>query len=106
MSDTIVVALISGGVTLAVCLVNNFTQSKKLSVEMDKQNEKQLENIKNELKTQNELQAYKIDELKTQVEKHNRVIERVYKLEQNEAVFEEKIDVVNHRIKDLEGYHK
>jgi hypothetical protein len=52
------------------------------------------------------LQAYKIDELKTQVEKHNRVIERVYKLEQNEAVFEEKIDVVNRRIKDLEGYHK
>ena len=45
---------------------------------------------------------YKLEELTKRVDKHNNVIERVYKLEQDEAVLEEKIDVANHRIADLE----
>lgn len=54
----------------------------------------------------NDLQAYQIQELTKQVEKHNKVIERVYALEQEDAVEKEEIKVINHRIKDLEGYHK
>ena len=50
--------------------------------------------------------GYRIDELEKKVEKHNNVIERVYNLEKNEAVMEEEIKVANHRIDDLEGYHK
>lgn len=46
---------------------------------------------------------YKIEELTKRVEKHNNVIERVYALEQHEAVIDEKIDVANHRIADLEA---
>lgn len=49
---------------------------------------------------------YRIDQLEKKVDKHNQVIDRVYKLEQHEAVHEEEIKVVNHRIHDLEGYHK
>ena len=56
--------------------------------------------------TANKLTTYRIQQLEKKVEKHNSVIERVYKLEQHEAVLDTEIDTVNHRIKDLECYHK
>ena len=49
---------------------------------------------------------YRIQQLEKKVEMHKKVIERVYKLEQHEAVVDEKLEVANHRINDLEGYHK
>ena len=54
----------------------------------------------------NKLVIYRLEQLEKKVEKHNNVIERVYKLEKHEAVFEKEITVANHRIADLEGYHK
>ena len=54
----------------------------------------------------NKLTTYRIEQLEKKVEKHNSVIERVYKLEQADAVEEEEIKVINHRIADLEQYHK
>ena len=56
--------------------------------------------------TANKLTNYRIEQLEKQVEKHNKVIDRVYKLEQREAVISEEIKFVNHRINDLEQYHK
>ena len=56
--------------------------------------------------TANKLTNYRIEQLEKKVEKHNRVVERVYILEKNEAVIEEEIKVANHRIDDLEQYHK
>ena len=50
--------------------------------------------------------AYRLQQLEEKVNKHNNVIERVYKLEEHEAVIEEKLSVANRRIGDLEGYHK
>ena len=50
--------------------------------------------------------AYRLEQLENKVEKHNNVIERVFLLEKNEAVIEEEIKVANHRIDDLENYHK
>ena len=44
----------------------------------------------------------KIDTLSARVEKHNGVIDRTYKLEQDMKVNEERIKVANHRIDDLE----
>lgn len=49
---------------------------------------------------------FRIEQLEKKVEKHNQVIDRVYKLEQSDAVEEEEIKVINHRIADLENYHK
>lgn len=49
---------------------------------------------------------YRIEQLEKKVEKHNNVLERVYQLEQKEAVVDEKIAVANHRIDDLENFHK
>ena len=44
----------------------------------------------------------KIEELSRHVEKHNSVIERVFQLERERDVIEERMKVANHRIDDLE----
>ena len=41
--------------------------------------------------TANKLTNYRIEQLEKKVEKHNSVIERVYKLEKEEAVIQEEI---------------
>ena len=73
MTETVVTALITGGVTLLVCLLtNHYQQSRVMAI----------------------LQV-KLEELARQVDKHNSVEESV-------ALHEEKIKVANHRIDDLE----
>ena len=52
------------------------------------------------------LMNYRIEQLEKKVDKHNHVIERVYQLEKSEALFKEDLKVANHRIEDLEEYHK
>ncbi len=87
MSDaiaTIVAALLGGGVSLIVCVLNSKAQHSKTIALFD----------------------YKLTQLEKKVDKHNQVIDRVYKLEQNEAVHDKEIRVANHRIDDLEEYHK
>lgn len=54
----------------------------------------------------NRLTTYRIKQLEEKVDRHNQVIDRVYQLERQGAVVDEEIKVVNHRIKDLECYHK
>ncbi len=56
--------------------------------------------------TSSRLVNYRIEQLEKKVDKHNSVIERVYELEKRDAVVEEEIKVANHRINDLEEYHK
>lgn len=48
------------------------------------------------------LSNYRIGELEKKVDKHNNLIERMYKLEERTDVAEEKIKVANNRIADLE----
>lgn len=52
--------------------------------------------------TANKLTNYRIEQLEKKVEKHNNVVERVFRLEEKDAVHEEQIKVANHRIEDLE----
>ncbi|PWM40594.1 MAG: hypothetical protein DBX52_02935 [Clostridiales bacterium] len=80
MTDTILVALLSLAGTLAGSLSGILTANK--------------------------LTNYRIQALEKKVERHNQVIERVYRLEKQGAVVDEEIKVVNHRISDLEDYHK
>jgi flagellar motor component MotA len=49
--------------------------------------------------TANKLIAYRIEQLEKKVEKHNKVVERVYVLETKEAVLEEEIE-------HLRAYHQ
>lgn len=53
--------------------------------------------------TANKLTNYRIEQLEKKVEKHNQVIERVYKLEKFEAVIEEEFKDANKRIEKLEN---
>ena len=80
MSDTIIVALISLGGTVLGSLSGVLIANKLVN--------------------------YRLEQLEKKVEKHNKVIERTYNLEKQEELVEEKIKVINHRIDDLEGYHK
>lgn len=48
------------------------------------------------------LTNYRIEQLEKKVEKHNNLITRTYKLEQEFAVMDEKVKAANHRIDDLE----
>ena len=52
------------------------------------------------------LTQYRLEQLEKKVDKHNNVVERMYALEERVAINEEKIKVENHRIEDLEGFHK
>ena len=56
--------------------------------------------------TSTKLTSYRLEQLEKKVEKHNNLIERTYKLEEEEKITEEKIKVINHRIEDLEQYHR
>lgn len=48
------------------------------------------------------LMSYRIEQLEKRVDKHNSVIERVYRLEEKDAIHDEQMRVANHRIADLE----
>lgn len=80
MDSAIIVAIISGAFTL-IGTFSGIMASSKLS-------------------------AYRIEQLEKKVDKHNQVIERVYKLEQDVAVINEDIKMANDQIQDLEDYHK
>lgn len=84
---TILTALISAGGAILVCVLNNRAQANRAQQE----NAKQMAVIE-----------LKIDQLSDRVNKHNNLIERTYKLEEQTALQEEKIKVANHRIDDLE----
>lgn len=91
VTEGIIIALITGCLSLLGTAVTVRSGNKK-NAEIAKE--------------QAQVTIYRIDQLEKKVEKHNNVIERVYNLEKNEAVMEEEIKVANHRIDDLEGYHK
>ncbi len=50
--------------------------------------------------------AYRLEELEKRVQAHNNLVERTYHLEEKTEIQEEKLRVINHRIEDLEGFHK
>ena len=49
-----------------------------------------------------DLVNYKFAEQKDRLDKHNNFITRLYEVERRQGIDEEKIDVANHRIADLE----
>lgn len=89
MDTTILASLISAGAAIIVCMINNHFQSIK-------QAKAHNDNIV--------LISYRLEQLEQKVDKHNNLIERTYELERKTAVLEEKQDVANHRISDLEKH--
>ena len=79
--ETIIASCISAGITLIICLVTNHAQSQKTLALME----------------------YRLNELTVEVRKHNGLIERTYKLEQDSALHEAELNRVSHRLTALEG---
>ena len=80
MSDVIIVAIITGGLSLVGTLSGSFLAQRKSTA----------------------LIAYRIEKLEEKVSKHNNLVERTYKLEEKCTLQDEKIKVANNRIEDLE----
>lgn len=51
--------------------------------------------------TSNKLVIYRIQQLEAKVEKHNQVVERVFRLEDNDKLLESKINDTNNRLIEL-----
>ena len=91
MNPTIAAAIIAGVVSIVVALIS--LQGVKSS------NEKTTTEIQNKLEVGQAVTNTKVEELTREVREHNNFARRM-------PVVEEQIKVANHRIEDLEGYHK
>lgn len=54
----------------------------------------------------NNLIKYRIQKLEEKVNKHNNLIDRMYKLERDEKIVETEISDIKDDIEDLRSYHK
>lgn len=84
MTESILVALITGSLSLLGVIVSTKTSSKK---------------TEQSIQTSMAVTDTKLDELTREVRTHNHFAQRM-------PVVEEQIKVINHRIDDLEQYHK
>ena len=84
MSEAIVVAIITGGMSLVGVIVTSLVTARK---------------SENAIKIAQAVTATKIQELTREVREHNNFAKRM-------PVVEEQIKVINHRIGDLEEFHK
>mgnify|MGYP004468763509 FL=1 len=80
MSESIIVAIITGGLSLIGAIVSNNRIAQSMDAKLDKQQA---------------VTETKLEELTREVRAHNNFAQRV-------PVLEEQIKVVNHRIADLE----
>ena len=99
MSEGVIAALITGAVSLIGIIVTVALSNRSLMDKMDKDNAIADERIRSEIAiVKNDVQ-----QLRGEVQKHNGVIERTYKLEQESAVHTEQLKVVSHRLADIEA---
>ncbi len=84
MDNSIVVALITGGMSLIGVMLTGRQQAREIDHKLDKQQA---------------VTNTKLDELTREVREHNNFARRV-------PVLEEQMKVANHRLQDLEGFHK
>lgn len=80
MSDAIIVAIITGGLSLIGVIVSNIHTAQSMDAKLDKQQA---------------VTETKLEELTREVRAHNNFAQRI-------PVLEEQIKVANHRIADLE----
>jgi peptidoglycan hydrolase CwlO-like protein len=98
VTEAIIVALITAA-SAVVCQIVIASNSRKTMQQAQYDSQKTIQQAQYDSQ---KLIEYKIDKLSERVDKHNSVIARTYKLEQDYALIDEKIKVANHRIDDLE----
>lgn len=84
MSEAIIVALITGGLSLIGIVYSSNKTTQAMDFKLDKQQV---------------VMETKMNELTREVREHNNFAKRM-------PVVEEQIKVINHRIEDLEEFHK
>lgn len=82
--NEIIVAAITGGLALVGVIISNASSNRK---------------VENQIRTSQAVTDTKLEELTREVREHNGFARRV-------PVLEEQMKVANHRINDLEGYHR
>ena len=84
MTEAIVVAIITGGLALVGTIYSSNKTAQNMNAKLDKQQA---------------VTETKLEDLTREVREHNNFVKRV-------PVMEEQIKVINHRIDDLEAFHK
>ena len=84
MSDAVAVALISGGLALLGVIITSVSTSRRMTAQ---------------LKCNQAVTDTKIEELTREVRLHNNFAQRI-------PIIERDIKIINHRIDELEKYHK
>ena len=87
MSDVIIVAIVTGLFAFAGTALTVWSSNRKSATAAAEQRTKIL---------------MRLDQLEAKQDKHNQLIERVYKLEEDSKVQEERIKVAFHQLDDLE----
>ncbi len=82
--ESIIIAVITGGLSLLGIIYSSDKSASKVDAKLDKQQA---------------IIETKMDELTREVREHNNFARRM-------PVVEEQIKVINHRIEDLENFHK
>ena len=82
--ESVIVAIITGGLALTGVIITTMSGNRKMQSQLEKHQA---------------VTDTKIDELTREVREHNNFARRV-------PVLEEQMRVANHRIQDLEGFHK
>ena len=83
MTDTILVAIITGGLSLAGVIVSSIASTRRMN---------------NSLKTSQAVMDTKLEELTREVREHNNFARRM-------PVVEEQIKTISRKVADLEGLH-
>ena len=91
MTEGIIIAIITAGLSLIGVVVTVVYGNNKTA---------------KTVKAQTDLTLYRIEELEKKQDKHNTLIERMYKAEEDIAILKEQHKVEKHRINDLEEFHK
>ncbi len=84
MSEAIITALITGGLSLIGVVITSLATARK---------------SQDTIRTTQAVTDTKLEELTREVREHNHFARRM-------PVVEEQIKVINHRLRDLEAYHK
>ena len=87
MTEGIIIALITSGISLIGVVITVIYGNKKTT---------------KMVKEHGDLTLYRIELLEKKQDKHNTLIERMYKVEDQVNILSEKVKVENHRIDDLE----
>ena len=88
MNPTVLAAVITGAVTLSVCLINNYFQNKKWKSEQEERERKQ----KEEQAIRDAKLEMKLSSIEKKLDEHNGYADKIGSIEQNLAYIRGKME--------------